>query len=527
VADDVARAASSRDREYAVAALAIAVVVAALFARALACDFFQIDDYDLVLDNEHVNRGLSLEAVAWALTNPLIGNWTPLAWLSHMLDVSLFGANAAGHHATSVALHAATSALLFVFFARATNAPVRSAIAVLAFALHPMRVESVVWVAERRDVLSGFFGAATLCAWASFVRTRQPARYAAALALAACALASKATLVTLPFVLLLADVWPLGRASLAAPARESARALARLAFEKLPFFALAAVASTATLLAQGDAGAVVPSDVLPLSARLANAVLALEHYLEATLAPVHLSVMVLHPALFGGPGSPPLAVAASLAFLVLVSVLAFHHRARGHPVVGWLWFLGALVPTLGLVQAGIQGLAYRYTYFPHVGLAVLLVWTGADLVERAARERAWMRPLAAALALAMLGALGARTVREIGAWRTTESLFLHNIAIDPSAWNHYFYLGNAYLVDARPGDAIAPLEAARARLPRQGGPELRQAWANLELSLGKALDGAGRTGEAIDAYRRSLAIAPRAEVADRLADAERRSAPSN
>ncbi|MEE3329776.1 MAG: tetratricopeptide repeat protein [Myxococcota bacterium] len=503
----------------------VGAIVAAVFARAVGCDFFQIDDFAHVLDHPQISLGLSFERMLWATVNPVLGNWTPVAWFSHMLDMSLFGAWAPGHHATSVLLHALTAAFLYAFLERNTEQRLLSAIAVLFFALHPLRVESVVWIAERRDVLAGLFATATLLAYSAFVRTRSVPAYAGALVLFGLGLGSKATLVTFPFALLLVDVWPLGRFRNRAESLRSFDCRFPALLEKIPFIARAIGASLLTIVAQSDGGAIVPTSVLPVADRAANAAASIAHYLGKTLWPSDLSVMVMHPSLFGGTGHAGPTVALSLFVILALSALAWVFRQRGYPLVGWLWFVGMLVPTLGFVQAGLQALAYRYTYLPHMGLCIGLVWTFSELAKRIPGVDIRRFALVAGLALVFL--TGA-TVVEIGYWKSTESVFKRSIVTRHGAWNHYFNLGRAYLVDERYDEALPALMEAGARLPKQGGAELVQALASIYESIGKSFEGLGDTERAAQAYRRSLAAHPSAAVAadlDRLAGVQERGEP--
>ena len=357
------------------AALAVATLVA--FAPVLAGGFLTLDDPGYVTANPRVLQGLSWEGLAWAATTGQAANWHPLAWLSHQLDVELYGLDPRGHHLTSLLLHAANALVAAWALARLTGSPRRSLAAAALFALHPLRVESVAWIAERKDLLSALFFLLALGLYAGWARRGGAARYLAVVVAGAAAMAAKPIAVTLPCLLLLLDLWPLDRFR-AAPGR-------RLA-EKLPLAACAAGAAWATLAVQSAAGAVAGGGELPLTARLAQAARAPFEYLARTLWPFDLSALYPHPDLPGGhPGSRLGTLLAALALVAVVgaalwTLLARPRSRAAAPAAGALWFLGLLVPISGLVQVGEQATADRYTYLPHLGLFVACIWVAADLL---------------------------------------------------------------------------------------------------------------------------------------------------
>ncbi|HEX8341253.1 MAG TPA: tetratricopeptide repeat protein [Tepidisphaeraceae bacterium] len=406
-----------RRRDFAVLA-AVLLGTFALYLPILQNDFVNYDDPKYVTENPTVQRGLTLDGVRWAFTTDFFSNWLPVTWLSHMLDVSLFGLWAGGHHATSAALHAINAVLVLIVVSALTGSRQRALAAAVLFAVHPLRVESVAWVAERKDVLAGTFFLLALWAYVAWTRRRAMIWYVAAVVAHALGLMSKTMLVTLPCVLLLLDVWPLRRA-------ETIKWW-RLALEKLPFFALAAIAATWTFVLQRDGGAMGLTTKLPLGGRLSNAVVAVPRYLAKTVWPSDLSVLYIHP------GGWPLGIAlAAAALIVAITVVAWRkRRAQPYLLMGWLWFCGMLVPVIGVVQVGIQAMADRYMYLPGIGLIVAVVW---GVSEHLSRRRAppWA---GAALTAAVAVALGLLTLRQERVWRNNDTLFTQALAADENNW---------------------------------------------------------------------------------------------
>jgi hypothetical protein len=404
----------------ALLALGLALAVCAVFGRGVGGEFLSLDDGVYVTANEPVRAGLTQESVKWAFTSFHGGPWHPLTWLSHMLDVELFGLDPAGHHATNVAIHALTTALLFLALRALSGATWTSALAAALFALHPLRAESVAWVAERKDVIAGLGFAAALLAYAGYAARGGALRMAGVAAAMAFGLMGKPSIVTLPCVLLLLDVWPLRRVDLFAERFPFGR-LAALAAEKLPLFALAAAASVLSVLTQGAGGGVASIEEAPLAARLANTLLAYVAYLRKTLWPSDLAVFYPYPTEF-----PWLEVGAAGALLAAVTALVLLQlRRRPWLAVGWLWFLGVMVPMVGLVQVGGQALADRYSYLPAIGLSLMLAFGARELAERRPRARAGV---AAACGL-VVAVSAAATLRQVGFWRDDRTLFGHAVAV--------------------------------------------------------------------------------------------------
>jgi Flp pilus assembly protein TadD len=400
----------------------LAAWTALLYARVSGYPFLLFDDNRYVTENPQVRAGLTWSGVAWAFSTLHASNWHPLTWLSHMLDVQLFGLNAGAHHLVNVAWHVASTVLLFVVLSRMTGAPGRSLIVAALFAVHPLHVESVAWVAERKDVLSTFFGLLGLGAYARYAERPRLGRYLAVVLCFALSLLAKPMGVTQPFLLLVLDWWPLrrveGSALALSPAGLETQALPwlRLVLEKLPLVALSAASSAVTLVAQSRGGSMTGLE-LPLGPRLANAVVSYARYLLESFWPHPLSIFYPYPE----GGFPAWQVIGALALLSVLTALAVR-EARRQPwlLAGWLWFLGTLVPVIGIVQVGGQSMAERYTYMPIVGLFVAGVWTA----YRVAGTWRGGLPLAAA-AVAVLVALSGATSVQLGYWSSHARLFKH------------------------------------------------------------------------------------------------------
>jgi Tfp pilus assembly protein PilF len=435
--------------------------------------FVGSDDDLYVYENPHVLAGLTRSSIAWAFSTGYYAWWHPITWLSHMLDVELFGVKPAGHHAMSLLLHLANTLLVYGLLSRMTGARARSAAAAALFALHPLRVESVAWVSERKDLLGAFFGLLAIAAWVRWARGRKKVGYAASLLFFALSLASKPMLVTLPFLLLLLDWWPLARWS-----RSAARALV---LEKLPYLALSAAASVVTYATQQHGRAMM---MLPFAVRLDNAVLSYLRYIGKLFYPVGLAILYPHPAITHGW----LTAGAALLLLSITAACFFFGRRYRYLVTGWLWYLGALVPVLGLVQVGRQAMADRYTYVPGIGLLVIVVWGVADLTRRWPRRRTVLTCVSAAT----LVALSVLTFLQIRTWRDTTTLFEHALRVTES---------NPFIEVAlgRWSDAIGHLEETLRIQP--DSPEML-------YTLGAALESTGRVAEAADRYQAALRLKP-------------------
>jgi tetratricopeptide (TPR) repeat protein len=405
--------------------IGIALLAAILYAYypIYRADFVNYDDGLYVIHNAFLRDGLTREALGWAFGSFYAANWHPLTLLSHLLDYQLYGMNAGGHHLTSVILHSGNTLLLFLLLRRLTGAPWRSALAAFLFALHPLHVESVAWVSERKDVLSTFFMLLALLAYRRFTLERHPGAYGLTILFFALGLLAKPMLVTFPFLLLLLDFWPLARLGRGDPDKggrdafsPTLQSLRPLLLEKIPFFILGLLFSVVTLLAQSQGGAVSSLESLSLGARLANAVVAYGRYLIHMLIPTGLGVFYPHP----GQGLSGWIVAASAAVLLLFTWLCIRLR-RGRPylLMGWLWYIGTLVPVIGIVQVGMQAMADRYTYIPLIGIFILLAWLLPDLRTR--RRAVLLTVIAALSGVAVL--MVTLTRQQVGYWMNTEALF--------------------------------------------------------------------------------------------------------
>jgi tetratricopeptide (TPR) repeat protein len=447
-------------------ALALFGAAFALYARAGAFDFVEYDDPGYVRDNVHIAHGLDGASFRWAWTSAGYQyNWHPLTWLSHALDVELFGLEAGPHHLVNAALHGLGSAFLYLALAALTGARLASACAAALCAFHPLRVESVAWIAERKDVLAALFFALALWAYARHARAPGPGRLAlVALALAA-GLAAKPTLVTAPLLFLALDAWPLGRIRRGAP---FPWAVVR---EKLPLLALSLASALVTLHAQRAGGALKTA---PLAARLVNAVIAYAATLADAAWPTGLACFYPHPGLVAPERSRLLSFSAALALCAALTVLAWRtRRSRPWIALGWGWFLVALLPMIGLVQVGSQARADRYATLALVGPALALAWS----IRALACARARLHPWLALLAAVWLALLAALSFRQLGFWRDSETLFTRALAVTERNFAAHNNLGVAR---ARAGDldgALAQFEAAA-----EAWPDFHEAWLNAGIA---------------------------------------------
>ncbi len=468
----------------------------AVFWPATGNDFIPYDDPVYVTKNPHVLAGFSREGFRWSLGAHEGGNWHPLTWWSHMLDVQLYGRQARGHHATNALLHACSTAALFCVLSALTGALWPAFFTAALFALHPLHVESVAWVSERKDVLAAFFWMLALGAYLGYARHRGRGRYLGALALFALALMSKPMAVTLPLVFLLLDFWPLDRFRRGVPARGAVR----LVVEKAPFLLLAAVLGYLTIETQTAAGGLEPFSNVPepfrvpmLSMRLANAVSSYAVYLGQTLWPADLAVFYPYPA----HALAPWRVGAAGLGLAVVTALVFRARHRApFLMLGWCWYLVVLLPVIGLLQVGVQAHADRYTYLPLIGIFIMVAWGIGEF----GRRRAGYRGLLAVLALLALVVSGGLAVRQIGFWRDGLSLFGH--ALEVTQRNHVARRVLGEIMMAK-GDFVAAEGHFRSEL------EIAPRSTSAHNKLGMALTGQGRFEEAVDEYREAVRLNPR------------------
>ncbi len=482
---------TKRRRQETWAALGLAAAVFAVFGRTLSHGFVNYDDDQYVVRHPVVGQGLSAFALRWALGQVHHSNWHPLTTLSHMLDCQLYGLEPWGHHLTNLLLHAGAAAGLALAFARMTGKVWHGAAVAALFALHPLRVESVAWVSERKDLLSGVCFAATLLAYERYARSEGVPRrrwYAAVVAAFGLGLASKPMLVTLPCVLLLLDRWPLARIR---PEGDRWLGLRSCVREKLPLLLLAAGSCALTLWAQGES--LIAVEALPLGARLQNALASLAVYVAQLFWPVGLTPFYRHT---GGESGPWRALAGASLLVGMLALSSASLRRRPYLAVGCLWYLGMLVPVLGFVQVGAQAHADRYTYLPQIGLCLALVFGVAEFCEgrgiRAGR-------LAGSL-IALLAALGTSSALQARHWRDSESLWKHALAVDPRNHVALFSLGLER-------DRQGRLEAA-AELYRQA-IELEPRYAEAHLNYAVVSIQRGQLEQGIDSFRAAIALRPR------------------
>jgi len=497
--------------------LGLAAVTFALYLPTIRHDFINIDDTRMVSKNPFVQSGMTWNDVVWSFKSMVSENWHPLTWLSYMLDVEIFGTGPAGHLLVNDLLHTANVVLLFALLNRLTGALWRSAMVAALFAWHPLHVESVAWIGERKDVLSAFFCLLTLLAYARFTRSAEhpgshpsPAIfYLLSLFFFTCGLMSKPMIVTLPFLMLLLDFWPLKRV------QASRVAIQSLLIEKIPFFVLAAIMCWVTVVAQKTGGAMMLLADAPVGVRFENALFAYVGYISKMFWPVNLAFF--YPYRY----SPdPLQTIACAVSLLLCTVL-FFIRARRQPflLVGWLWFLGTLVPVIGLVQVGGQSMADRYSYIPGIGLSITIVWAIAEMFGRTSGRR-YTLPVLSAVALA-----GCITVTslQIRYWRNSITLAQHALQVTQDNFVAYETIGRAladdgkldqalpYLLEATrtgPRDLTAHINAARVLQAKNRINESISFWEDavrlgpqyldIHCDLGLALMQAGRTDEAVD-----------------------------
>jgi len=473
-----------------VAAAVLFLATLCAYLPVLQNEFVSFDDPGY-LENRHVREGFSADGIVWAFTKEHSSNWHPLTWMSHMLDVQLFGMHAGAHHFESVVLHALAAICLLVFLHRTTGSVWGSALVAGLFALHPLRVESVAWASERKDVLSGLFFFLSLVLYASYARRPNAVRYIALCLCFALGLLAKPMLVTLPAVLLLVDLWPLRR-----------EGISKLVLEKIPILALSIGSCIATVWAQDAGGAIKDFDSLALSARIANAFESVWLYLGKSLWPADLAVFYPHPALVHADHQPWRWQALLGVVFVIVVTLGCLRQLRQRPwlTAGWFWYLGMLVPVIGILQVGGQRIADRYTYLPLVGITFALVFEIRPRLSDSLRKPA---RIAGASILVLLGVL---TWRQATVWRDTETLFLHTLAVTERNYVAHNNLALEYMQSGRADQAIEHLEARLAISPATGA----------YINLGTIYAQRGETDKAITTFEKALTR--KADQADALAN---------
>ena len=480
----------------------LSILVLTIYLQTLGFDFINLDDNLYIYRNPTVLSGLNWDSVRWAFTAFHAANWHPVTWLSHLADVELFGADPGGHHATNIFFHLANTLLAFFVFQKYTGAVWKSAIVAALFAVHPLHVESVAWVSERKDVLSAFFWLLTMLFYCKYARARQIIKnppttnsttfaenrpafyYFLTLLFFAVGLMSKPMLVTLPMVLLLLDFWSLERL-------QTLRDLPRLFLEKIPFLALSAISSVITVIAQRRGGAFQSLEMLPLETRLINSAVSYVKYIVMMFYPANLSVWYPYDRNFAW-----WQIIGSLALLIGISIFCLRQiKRRKYFLFGWLWFLGTLVPVIGLVQVGAQPLADRYTYVPYFGLFVMLVWGLAEVFL----HLRWSWSLIAAFVIASLLILSAISYRQTAHWKNDEALYRHSLSVTT---NNFLIMQNychALMVQERFDEAEALCRESIAAQPD---------YAESHNTLGVILVRKNQLEAGIESFQKALVLSP-------------------
>lgn len=507
--------------------LALAAATLLIYAQVRHFEFINYDDTEYVTENLTVRGGLTIDGIVWAFTTVHAGNWHPLTWLSHMLDVSLFGMDPGSHHIMNLIIHVLNTILVFVVFAKMTGAIPKSAFVAALFALHPLHVESVAWVSERKDLLSTFFWMLAIWAYARYASAPSLRRYLAVAAFFCFGLMSKPMAITLPFALLLLDYWPIQRFQWSHfnDRVNGHSVIFGLIREKMPLLAISALSAVVTVYAQTSGGAVKDLDIFPLTVRVANAVVAYAAYIIKMIWPSDLAFLYPHPGMPQG-----WQVAGTFLMLAGITVFALA-RAGKQPYIifGWFWFSGTLVPVIGLVQVGMQAMSDRYIYIPLIGLFIMVTWGMAE----AARK--WRFPIPALVMAAgiLLLVSGGLTWKQAGYWKNSEILFRraidvtdenfiahYNLAnvlarrndpneaifhyrqtlrIKPGFSDAHINLGNTFSLQGNDGDAVRHYRAALKLQPEN---------VRLHVNLAIVLDKTGQPGEALDHYLEAIRLNP-------------------
>jgi Flp pilus assembly protein TadD len=454
------------------------------YKQVLYHQFTNFDDNVYITENPYIQKGLTFENIRWAFTTGRSSNWHPITWLSHIVDYEMFGLNPWGHHLVNVLLHTANTLLLFGVLNAMTGAVWQSAFVAALFALHPLRIESVAWAAERKDVLSGLFFMLTVAAYLHYVRQRGIKWYLLTILLFVMGLMAKPMLVTLPFVLLLLDYWPLGRFEVNRPAK--------LVREKIPFFVLSAVSSVVTFFVQQSGGAVNTMKVVTPVTRITNAMVSYMAYLEKIVWPSRLAV--LYP--YSIDGLPVQQVIKAVLLLVGIFLLVIQtFRNHRYLITGWLWYLGILVPVIGLVQVGSQAMADRYTYLPSIGIFIMAAW---GISEISVKWR-YRKIILGISSFAVLSAFSICTYLQSHYWQNSVTLFEHTLKVTSNNSLAYSNLGFAYIKLGRYNEAI---EACKQAI------RIRSDDAKAHYNLGIVYDELGRRQEAIEAFEQTIRIKP-------------------
>jgi len=484
------------DRYGAGMCLFLIFAILAVYWSVGSFEFDNYDSADYVYENKRVKAGLTAESLRWALTTTYASNWHPVTWLSHMLDVELFGMNPGAHHWTSVVFHMANTLLLFMVLRLMTGNIWRSGFVATLFAIHPLHVQSVAWIAERKDLLSTFFGLLAIWRYIRYVQLPTIGRFMAVLLFFILSLMAKPMMVTLPFVLLLLDYWPLKRFRFGLKPEinhDSQRSdlKASLILEKIPLLVVSALSCIITVYAQQTGGAVGSSVAYPFYVRMANALISYVSYIGQMIWPANLAVFYPHPGLM-----PGWRIIGAAILLTGISCLAIKFvKLKPWLMVGWLWFLGTLVPVIGLVQVGTQAMADRYTYVPLIGLFIMIAWWVPDLLQRFPYQKVGLAVIAGLVTIT----LTIVSWGQVKPWQSSVTLFERALAVTKNNYVAHNNLGHYRLQEGRLSDAINHFTKAV-----EINPKFELAY----LNLGVALSGQGKIDEAIRSYTRALQVKP-------------------
>ncbi len=486
--------------------LLIIFSVAIAYINIYDSQFIKFDDPGYVWKNAHVRSGLTAETIKWAFQTNSQGNWHPLTWLSLAADYSLFGLSPKGFHASSLFIHILSSVVLFLVFKRMTNSMWQSAFVAIVFGVHPLHVESVAWISERKDVLAGLFWVLTMWAYVRYHDSANTKYYYLSIGLFALGLLAKPMLVTLPFVLLLMDYWPLNRIRFGEETPMRGKKKTTVSFihlikEKFPFFLLTIISSIITFIVQGQENNIVMDAVIPFKERLANAAVSYVQYLKMTFFPKGLAIFYPHQM----KELNIVMIVVSVVILVTVSVVAWKKKEK-HPFlfVGWCWFLGTLVPVIGVVQVGMQAMADRYMYIPLIGISIMIAWGAKELLKDSVHNRMIFKIAFVAVTIAMMGC----TYMQVGKWKDNKTLFEHTLAVTSDNYLAHHNIGTELLDEEKLDEAIQHFREVIRIMPTYSAT-----YNNLGVALAKS----GKLNEAETIWIKAIEIEPsRADVYSNL-----------
>jgi Tfp pilus assembly protein PilF len=477
--------------------LFLVTVTFAVYWQVRSFTFVNYDDSQYVTENQYVKDGLNYKSIRWAFSSYHAANWHPFTWLSHMLDIQLYGMNPGAHHQTNLIFHIVNALLLFFVFRKMTSNLWQSGFVAALFALHPLHVESVAWVAERKDVLSTFFWMLTMFSYARYAAHPGINRYLPVVGFFMLGLMAKPMLVTLPFVLLLLDYWPLRRIQFNPPGDDHISLIKKqspgrfLIWEKIPLFSLAMASSVVTFMAQKSGGAVGSMELYPLTTRVANALVAYVKYIGKMIWPAHLAVF--YPYSESLPGWQIIGAGALLGLITFAAIRSF--RQRPWFVVGWMWFIGTLVPVIGLVQVGLQAMADRYTYIPLIGVSIIVAWGLPELLHKWHHKE----KLLGLTVIAVLVMLGTTSWMQIRYWKNSLTLFKHALDVTENNYLAHNAFGNALKEEGKSNEAIRHYLKAL---------EIKPDYAMPHYNIGHTLAVQGKLDDAINHFQKAIQIKP-------------------